>query len=329
VASPPKGTLTFLFADIEGSTKLWEHNAPAMRLALARHDELLRWAMEDHGGYVFKTVGDAFCAAFPTGPDALECALDTQRRLLTSEWEQTRPLKVRIALHMGAVEERDGDYFGPPLNRVARLLSAAHGGQVLLSLATQELVRDQLPGGTNLRDLGEHRLKDLFRPERVFQLLAPELPVEFPPLRTLDAYCNNLPLQPLCGWKVWRRGLRHSVYVVSECNGFASEPARCGSPPRWVGSLTNDGRERHARGLLGTALPYAGNRSGSFWASPEDRGGTRCTCIDATNVYSPEHAEDQCREGRLHGVLRSSPKQGSANFGLTAISEGREESCNN
>ncbi len=196
MASPPTGTLTFLFTDIEGSTKLWEHDAPAMQAALARHDELLAWAMEEHGGYVFKTAGDAFCAAFPTGPDALECALDTQRRLLISEWEQIGPLKVRMALHTGAAQERDGDYFGPPLNRAARLLSAAHGGQVLLSLATQELVRDQLPGGTNLRDLGEHHLRDLFRPERVFQLLAPELPSEFPSLRTLGAYRNNLPLQP-------------------------------------------------------------------------------------------------------------------------------------
>src|SRR5215204_2442491 len=101
-----------------------------------------------------------------------------------------------MALHTGAAEERDGDYFGPPVNRVARLMSAAHGGQVLLSLPAQELVRDQLPGGTGLRDLGEHRLKDLFRPERVFQLLAPELPSEFPPLRTLEARRNNLPLQP-------------------------------------------------------------------------------------------------------------------------------------
>jgi len=101
-----------------------------------------------------------------------------------------------MALHMGAAEERDGDYFGPPVNRVARLLSAAHGSQVLLSLPAQELVRDQLPSCTGLRDLGEHRLKDLFRPERVYQLIAPELPSEFPPLRTLDAYRNNLPLQP-------------------------------------------------------------------------------------------------------------------------------------
>src|SRR5919112_1688807 len=138
MASPPTGTLTFLFTDIEGSTKLWEDNAPAMQAALARHDELIR----------------------------------------------------------RAIEERGGDYFGPPLNRVARLMSAAHGGQVLLSLPTQELVRDQLPKGTSLRYLGEHRLKDLFRPESIFQLLAPELPSEFPPLRTLDAYRNTLPLQP-------------------------------------------------------------------------------------------------------------------------------------
>jgi hypothetical protein len=167
-----------------------------MQVALARHDEVLRSAIEERGGYVFKTVGDAFCCAFPTAPDALEAALEIQRRLFSSEWEESRPLLVRMALHKGAAQERDGDYFGPPVNRVARLLSAAHGGQVLLSLPTQELVRDQLPAGTSLRDLGEHRLKDLCRPERVFQLSAPDLPSEFPPLRALDAYRNNLPLQP-------------------------------------------------------------------------------------------------------------------------------------
>jgi class 3 adenylate cyclase len=196
MASLPTGTVTFLFTDIEGSTKMWESHPQVMHGALSRHDVILRKATQEHGGYVFKTVGDAFCCAFPTAPDALEAALDIQRRLLTSEWEESGPLFVRMALHTGAAQERDGDYFGPPVNRVARLLSAAHGGQVLLSLPTQELVRDQLPAGTSLRDLGEHRLKDLFRPERVFQLLAPELSVEFPPLRTLDAYRNNLPPQP-------------------------------------------------------------------------------------------------------------------------------------
>src|SRR5215213_9079358 len=175
---------------------MWEKNAPAMQAALARHDEILRDATEQHSGYVFKTVGDAFCCAFPTAPDALEAALEAQRLLLKERWGESTTLRVRMALHIGAAEERDGDYFGPPVNRVARLLSAAHGGQVLLSLPTHEMVRDQLPAGMSLTDLGEHRLKDLFRPERVFQLSAPGLPVEFPPLRTLDTYRNNLPLQP-------------------------------------------------------------------------------------------------------------------------------------
>jgi class 3 adenylate cyclase len=173
VASPPAGTVTFLFTDIEGSTRMWEDDAPAMRAALARHDEILQSTIEDHGGYVFKTVGDAFCCTFSTAPDALEAALETQRLLLKEQWGESGPLRVRMALHMGTAEERDEDYFGPPVNRVARLLSAAHGGQVLLSLPTHEMVRDQLPAGMSLAELGEHRLKDLFRPERVFQLSAP------------------------------------------------------------------------------------------------------------------------------------------------------------
>ncbi len=196
VASPPTGTVTFLFTDIEGSTGMWERSPQSMQAALARHDELLRRSIEEHGGYVFKTFGDAFCAAFSTAPDALEAALEAQRLLLKERWVESDPLRVRMALHMGAAEERDGDYFGPPVNRVARLLSAAHGGQMLLSAATHEMVRDQLPAGMNLAELGEHRLKDLFRPERVFQLVSPDLPSEFPSLRTLEAYRNNLPLQP-------------------------------------------------------------------------------------------------------------------------------------
>src|ERR671921_1746968 len=118
MASPPTGTLTFLFTDIEGSTRHWENDAPAMQAALSRHDELLRSVIEERGGYVFKTVGDAFCAAFPTAPDALEAALEAQRRLHASEWEQTGPLRARTALHTGAAGEGDGDYFGPPVNRV-------------------------------------------------------------------------------------------------------------------------------------------------------------------------------------------------------------------
>src|SRR5215211_7506518 len=192
----PKGTVTFLFTDVEGSTKLWERDPEAMSQALSRHDELLRDAVEAHGGFVFKTVGDAFYATFPSAPEAVEAAFDAQRFLLSEGWEETGPLRVRMALHTGTAEERDGDYFGPTLNRAARLLSAGHGGQVLLSLPTQELVRDQLPSGTGLRDLGLRRLKDLFRPEHVFQLTAPDLPSSFPPLKTLDVRLNNLPIQP-------------------------------------------------------------------------------------------------------------------------------------
>jgi class 3 adenylate cyclase len=196
MASPPTGTVTFLFTDIEGSTKMWEKSPQAMQVALTRHDEILKGAIEERGGYVFKTIGDAFCCAFWTATDAINAALEIQQMLFDEDWQVTDPLRVRMALHTGAGQERDGDYFGPPVNRVARLLSAGHGGQVLLSLPTQELVRDQLPAGTSLMDLGERHLKDLFRPERVFQLLATELPSEFPPLRTLEAYRNNLPLQP-------------------------------------------------------------------------------------------------------------------------------------
>jgi predicted ATPase/class 3 adenylate cyclase len=197
MTGPPTGTVTFLFTDIEGSTKLWERSAQAMQEALARHDELLRSAIEARGGYVFKTVGDAFCAAFGTASNALEAALAAQRALLEEDWtEEVGAIRVRMALHAGTAEERDGDYFGPPVNRVARLLSAGRGGQVLLSHVAQELTRDDLPEGTKLRDLGERRLKDLFRPERVFQLIAPELPTSFPPLKTLDERMNNLPAQP-------------------------------------------------------------------------------------------------------------------------------------
>ena len=139
----PTGTVTFLFTAIEGSTKLWERSPNAMQRALARHDEILKEAVEGHDGYVFKTVGDAFCCAFRTASAALKASLFAQRALFSEEgWpEETGPLRVKMALHTGAAEERDGDYFGPPLNRVARLLSAGHGGQVLLSLTTQELVQ--------------------------------------------------------------------------------------------------------------------------------------------------------------------------------------------
>jgi predicted ATPase/class 3 adenylate cyclase len=193
----PGGTVTFLFTDIEGSTRLWEQHPEAMRAALARYDALMRTALDAHDGVVFKTIGDAFCAAFPTASDALCAAFAAQQALSAEAWSEPVILRARMALHTGAAEVRDNDYFGQPLNRVARLLSAGHGGQVLLSAATQELARDALPPACSLQNLGEHRLRDLGRPESVFQLLHPALPSEFPPLRSLDnlALPNNLPLQ--------------------------------------------------------------------------------------------------------------------------------------
>jgi len=193
----PAGTVTFLFTDIEGSTKLWEAQPQQMQAVLARHDALLHEMIEHANGYVFKTIGDAFCAAFSTPTDAVIAALATQLALTVESWPEHTPIKVRIALHTGAVTSRDGDYFGQPLNRVARLLATGHGGQVLLSTATQELVRDSLPIGATLHPLGEHRLKDLGRPESIFQLCHPSLPSEFAPLKSLDnpALRHNLPQQ--------------------------------------------------------------------------------------------------------------------------------------
>ncbi len=191
----PGGTVTFLFTDIQSSSRLWEQFPDAMKTALELHDRLLRQAIESHRGYIFKTVGDAFCAAFETAPDALAAAVRLQRAILSASWGKTGPLHVREALHTGTAEERGGDYFGSPLNRVSRLLAVGHGGQILLSLAAEELVRDYLPGDITLIDLGEHQLRDLVRPERIFQVAAPDLPSDFPPPRSLEAFPNNLPVQ--------------------------------------------------------------------------------------------------------------------------------------
>src|SRR5262245_30710269 len=154
MAESSSGTYTFLFTDIVGSTTRWERDAGAMRAALARHDAILRGAIEAHGGHVFRIEGDAFRAAFPTAPQALEAAIDAQRGLAGEPWDpEIEPLRVRMALHTGAVEVTNGDYVGPSLNRMARLLAVAYGGQILLSLATEQLVRDYLPAGVTLVDM--------------------------------------------------------------------------------------------------------------------------------------------------------------------------------
>src|SRR5579863_6445856 len=192
----PTGTVTFLFTDIEGSTTRWEHDPEAMRAALARHDALLRSVITAHGGFVFKMVGDAVYAVFAVAADALVAAVAAQQAVNTEEWGEVGALRVRMALHTGAAQSRNDDYFGPTLNRVARVLSTGYGGQVLLSATTQELARDSLPAGTSVKDLGEHALKDLLRPEHVYQLVIPDLPGDFPPLKSLERHPHNLPMQP-------------------------------------------------------------------------------------------------------------------------------------
>jgi len=195
--SLPSGTVTFLFTEIEESARLWEEHPQAMHAGMARHDSLLRRIIADHQGVVFKTIGDAFCAAFAGAPQAVAAALEAQRALTAESWPEALPLRVRMALNTGAVESRDNDYFGLPLNRVARLLAIGHGGQILLSQAVYDLVKETLPEDASLGEHGLHRLKDLGQPERVFQLLHPSLPAEFPPLRSLSnpALPNNLPQQ--------------------------------------------------------------------------------------------------------------------------------------
>ena len=191
----PVGTITFLFTNVDDGGALWEQEPERMTDVVARIDELLRRAAHLHDGYLFKTVADATYAAFDTAPDALRAAIHAQHLLHEEAWPTGLEPCVRMALHTGAAEHRDGDYFGPPLNRVARLLATGHGGQIIVTQATYDLVRDELGNDEELHDLGEHRLKDLARPERVFQVVAPGLERDFPPLRTLDRRPNNLPIQ--------------------------------------------------------------------------------------------------------------------------------------
>jgi predicted ATPase/class 3 adenylate cyclase len=192
MADLPSGTVTFLFTDIEGSTRLWERHPKAMKDAMARHDEILREAVVAHHGYVVKTTGDGFHAAFASARDAIDAAVDAQLLFAAELWGAAGPLQVRMGIHTGLAEVRAGDYYGTAVNKAARLMSVAHGGQIVVSLATEELVQD---GDVELIDLGEHALRDLARRERVFQVAASGLRREFPRLSTSQAIAGNLPLQ--------------------------------------------------------------------------------------------------------------------------------------
>jgi predicted ATPase/class 3 adenylate cyclase len=216
----PTGMISFLFTDIEGSTQLWDQYPAAMGAVLSRHCAGLRAVLEAHRGVAFKWTGDGYCAAFGDAMDALHAAIEIQQGLcgpavappaggvpqeeapLTPERgqggerrTQEAPLRVRVALHTGAAEAREGDYFGHALSRVARIVKAGHGGQVLLSQATTTSVQNHLPPAVSLLDLGLHRLRDLPQPEHIYQLLHPDLPAEFPPLRSLSLRSHNLPQQ--------------------------------------------------------------------------------------------------------------------------------------
>lgn len=195
MAGIPSGTVTFLFTDIEGSTKLAQAHPEMWEMLRERHHDILRSAIETHDGYVFQIIGDAFCAAFHTVKDGLNAALHAQRRLQNEDWGET-PIKVRMGLHTGAAEFRGSDYRGYlTMARVQRVMSTAYGGQILLSNASAELMRGELPESVALRDMKENRLKGLLNPEHLWQVVTADLPQDFPPLATLNSIPNNLPIQ--------------------------------------------------------------------------------------------------------------------------------------
>jgi len=212
----PTGTVTFLLTDVEGSTKLWEAGADDTAATIARHYELLDAAVTLHGGVrpVEQGEGDSVVAAFSQASDAVAAALDVQRAFAQEVWPEGGEVRVRIALHTGEIRLRDaGNYFGPTIIRCARMRTIGHGGQTLISDTTRDLVIDALPDEAELRDLGTHRLKDLGRAERIWQLVHPEVPHDFPPLRSLGTLPTNLPAQvsSLVGRDLEIASVRHAV----------------------------------------------------------------------------------------------------------------------
>ena len=226
--------VTFLFTDIEGSTRLWERDATTMRAALERHNAILAAAIRAHGGYHFKTIGDAFQAAFADPVAAVAACVDAQRALDAEPWPETGPLRVRMALHRGPAEPLPtGDYMAPVLHRLGSLLSAGHGGQVLLSSAVREAVGERFPDGVIALALGTHRLRDLLAAEEIWQLAIPGLPATFPPLKSLERHPTNLPAAADRADRQ-RRGGRHSArppHGGEHATRHAYRPRRSGQDP--------------------------------------------------------------------------------------------------
>ena len=193
----PVGTVTFMLTDIVASTRLWERYPDAMRLSTVRHDELIEAIVAEHSGILVRPrgEGDSRFAVFRRASDGVAAACGVQRALRAEAWPLPEPLGIRIALHTGEADLRDGDYYGTSINRCARLRDAAHGGQIVVSGITASLARDRLPDRVTLRSLGRHQLRDLPEPDEILQLLHPDLPTDFPPLRTLSAAPHNLPVQ--------------------------------------------------------------------------------------------------------------------------------------
>ena len=193
MSTPPSGNVNFLFTDVEGSTALWDDHPEEMRELLAEHDRIVRSVVESHGGYVFTTAGDSFSVAFTDARDALDAAVELQLEVLGLR--NDIELRVRAGIHTGEASERDGDYFGPAVNRCARITSAGHGGQILLSGTTARLLDGNLPEHVDLLELGVHRLRDLAEPELILQVRHPDLHQEFPKLSTIEGPGDRLPTQ--------------------------------------------------------------------------------------------------------------------------------------
>ena len=188
-------SLTFLFTDIEGSTRKWQEHQAQMRDALARHDAILLECVGSHGGTVVKHTGDGVMVVFTGDGDPVGCALEMQRRLQSEDWSGVEGLRVRMGIHVGEAQRRGDDYFGPTVNRTARLMSAAWGGQILVSEEASKRLGS--PGGCTMKDLGAHMLKDLLQPQRIYSVCDGRLSIsEFPCIRSLSAKPHNLPGQP-------------------------------------------------------------------------------------------------------------------------------------
>jgi len=286
----PTGLVTFLFSDIEGSTKRWARDREAMQDAVRAHDRLMREAVVANRGYVFKTVGDAFCVAFATAEAAAAAAIEAQRALAAADFSAVDGIRVRMALNTGVADERDGDYFGPTLNFVARLLPLGHGGQVLVSAGTAALVRAGLPAHASLVDLGEHLLKDIEGFQRVFQLHAPGLRRDFPDLRSQQA------LQP---WLV--PGSLRTRYFTGR--DVVLDQLRRQLVERHRAALSGLG----GAGKTQTAIEYAVRHrtaypNGVFWVDADTAGGLTSGFVEIANALQLG-VDPNDDEGAVRAVL--------------------------